>query len=615
MGSIRASFVGLRREKKAFGDSGALIFIMLEPSFGTEVRLWAGPHRTRPLQSASATHEGETAEPEHGSKELDLPGRFLFQRCHDGILCARRGEILAVNPAFCSLLGASRAECLRFKPERLFASTDERRDLWRELATRREVVGREVSLARGDGTRVPVRLTAWVLPQVPGESPVFQFLVQDLSEWRNLERQLRHSQKMDSLGRLAGGVAHDLKNLMAVVSGWVELLEESIPEGDPRRVGVDEVMTSIERARNLTRQLLSISRERCDVPCSLDLNQVLYEMEGMLQQLLGADVALVLETEPVPLKVRLDPARFEQILLNLVVNAQEAMPGGGTLWLRTRLRDAGPSSSSPIPAGSARLSVQDTGCGIPPELHARVFEPFFTTKRQGSGLGLSEVWRTVRQLGGEIRIQSAPGRGARFDVDLPLATETRRPRRPSRRETSASLSTVLLIDDESTFREMVARTLERQGYRVLQAASAREALDLGGTPGIRIDLVLCDVCLPGASGPDVARRLQTGHPGVPILFTSGVPLDGLGNLEDLPLFDFLEKPFRKAGLLARIESLLAESGGPGPEGSRNVVAEAEPGRVEAPCAEEGAEYQEGKVSRDRRARIGSRGGTRPDQAP
>ncbi len=550
---------------------------------------------------------------------LDLPGRFLFQRCRDGILCARRGAVLAVNPAFCSILGSSRAEALRLKPEHLFASTDERRALWKELATRREVVGREVLLARCDGTRVAVRVTAWALPQVAGESPVFQFLVQDLSEWRHLEKQLRHSQKMDSLGRLAGGVAHDLKNHMAVVSGWVELLEESIPEGDPRRVGVDEVMASIERARNLTLQLLSISRERSDVPCSLDLNQVLFEMEGMLQQLLGMDVTLVLETESVPLKVRLDPARFEQILLNLVVNAREAMPGGGTLWLRTRRRrDSGQSSSHPsshpIPGGFVRLTVQDTGCGIPPELHPRIFEPFFTTKHQGSGLGLSEVCRAVRQLGGEIRVQSTSGRGARFDVDLPLAAEAPSPRRPSHRKVSDAGPTLLLIDDEATFREMVARTLERQGYRVLQAAGAREALDLGAAPGIRIDLVLCDVCLPGTNGPDVARRLQTRHPGVPVLFTSGVSVDHLGNLDGLPLFDFLEKPFRKAGLLSRIQSLLAESGGLGPIGSRNVVAEAEPGRVEASCTVRGAEFQEGEVSRDRRARIGPRGGTRPDQA-
>jgi len=560
---------------------------------------------------------GEGLEPpQSGGLDLGLPGRILFERCRDGVLCARRGAILAVNPAFCSLLGAPATEVLRLKPERLFASGDERRALWKELATCTEVAGREVRIARPDGTQVSVLLTAWRLPPILGKAPVFQFLVQDLTELRALEKQLRHSQKMDALGRLAGGVAHDLKNLMAVVSGWVELLEESIPEGDPRRVGVDEVMASILRARDLTRQLLSISRERRDVPRSVDLNQVLCEMEGMLQQLLGMDVALVLDTGSGPLKVRLDPARFEQILLNLVVNAREAMPGGGTLWLRTRhLRGSGEASSRQVPEGQVRLSVQDTGCGIPTELHPRIFEPYFTTKRQGSGLGLSEVCRAVRQLGGEIRVQSTPGQGACFDVDLPVAVETSRLRRPSRRETPGARPTVLLIDDESTFREMVARILERQGYRVLQAAGAREALDLGAAPGTRIDLVLCDVCLPGASGPDVARRLQNRHPGVPVLFTSGVSADSLGTLDGLPLVDFLEKPFRKAGLLARIQALLAESGAPGSNGSRNVVTEAEPGHFDAPRAEGGADFQEGEVSRDRRARIGSRGGTRPDQDP
>lgn len=480
------------------------------------------------------------------------------------------------------MLGASQAEILRLRPESLFARPEERRAIWKELALRREFSGREVLLLRPDGSHVPVLLTAWA-PSPPAVGGLeFHFLVQDLSEWRSLEKQLRHAQKMDALGRLAGGVAHDLKNLMSVVSGWVESLGESLSEEDSRRLGVGEVLASIERAGDLTRQLLSISRERCDVPRSLDLGQLLLEMEGILQQLLGMDIALRLDAGPGPLKVRIDPARFEQILLNLVVNAREAMPDGGILTLRTRHLPVSesPSSSSAAPRESVRLSVEDTGCGIPPELQARIFEPFFTTKRQGSGLGLSEVFRTVRQLGGEIRVQSLLGQGTRFDVDLPVARELARPKPLRSRSKPGSRPTVLLIDDEPTFREMVTRILDRQGYRVLQARSAREALDLGGDPETRIDLVLCDVCLPGSSGPDLARRLQVSNPGVPVLFTSGLSVENLGDLRGIPVVDFLEKPFRKAGLLARIQGLLGQGADPGPEVSRNAVAEAEAGPFE-----------------------------------
>ncbi len=489
--------------------------------------------------------------------------RSLFEQVRDGVLIVRHGRILNANPAICTLLGYTEDELLRVTPGQVLAGPEDIRAILRKWSEWGEVRGQDFLLIRRDGVRVPARITARPCRNQAGVATEVLVLVQDLTERRNLERQLLHSQKMDALGRLAGGLAHDFKNLLSVTLGWVEYLGDSIPREDPRHAGIDEVLASLERARDLTRQLLSISRQRSDEPRHLDLNQVLRDMDGTLRQVLGKDVDLHLQFENDLPAVRVDPARLEQVLLNLVVNSREAMPEGGTLRIQTSSVWHGQDSSRGlVPGRYVRLSVEDTGCGIAPEVQAQVFEPFFTTKVDGSGLGLPAVGGAVRQAGGEVWVHSAPGKGARFDVDLPAAQAAEHRPLAARGVSRRSLmgGTILLVDDDAAFRTLVARMLEGCGYRVLQADGPQGALDHCAS-GVRIDLLMSDVCMPGASGPDLARRVRERSPGVPVLFTSGLDRASLDAVGDLPRAGFLEKPFRKNSLLASVRSLLESSVG------------------------------------------------------
>ncbi len=497
--------------------------------------------------------------PKPGPQVVDARYRSLFEQVRDGVLVVRHGRIVAANPAVCALLGYSEEELRRLPPSRILTVSEDRRAIHEGWAERGEVAGQEVLLTRRDGQSVPVRVTARPCGEGSRRDVEVLVLVQDLRERRNLERQLLHSQKMDALGRLAGGLAHDFKNLLSVTLGWVEVLGESIPSDDPRHAGLDEIVASLERARNLTRQLLSVSRQRSDVPRLLDLNEILGHMDGTLRQVLGRGIDLRVHLEPGLPLVRVDPARLEQILLNLVVNAREAMPRGGILQIRTASIWLGRAASGVGPGlgRCVRLSIQDSGCGIPAPLQARVFEPFFTTKRDGSGLGLSAVHSAVRQAGGEVRLHSAPGQGARFEVDLPAAGPVA-PRSPVGRQAGRRSSrggTILLVDDDPVFRSLVAGILESGGHRVLQADGADEALAHCATK-VRIDLLVSDVCMPGVGGPDLARRVRALRPAVPVLFTSGLDQASLEPVRDLPRVDFLEKPFRKRSLLARVQALL-----------------------------------------------------------
>jgi len=502
--------------------------------------------------------------PTVGARIAEARYHSLFEQVRDGVMVVRHGRIQAANPALCTLLGYSEEQLCLLPLSLLVSGSEDFRAILGWWADCGEVAGQEVSLTRRDGHQVPTRITARACGDRAGRHAEVLVQVQDLRESRNLERQLLHSQKMDALGRLAGGLAHDFKNLLAVTLGWVEVLGESIPPEDPRHTGVDEIVASLERARDLTRRLLSISRQRSDVPRLLDLNQILTQMDGTLRQVLGRGIDLQMELQPELPTVRVDPARLEQVLLNLVVNAREAMPRGGTLRVQTARVHPGRASSEngSDSGGWVRLTIQDSGCGIPPSLQARVFEPFFTTKRDGSGLGLSAVRSAVRQAGGEVRLHSSPGQGTRFDVELPAAETVRRRSAPVRQGKGRSHpgGTILLVDDDPVFVPLVARILEGGGYRVLQARGADEAMAHCAS-GARIDLLLSDVCLPGASGPDLARRVRVLRPTVPILFTSGLDRASLDSVGDLPCIDFLEKPFQKKALLARVETMLESSVG------------------------------------------------------
>ena len=398
---------------------------------------------------------------------------------------------------------------------------------------------------------------------------------QDVTERRRTEEglrvseeQLRQSQKMEAVGRLAGGVAHDFNNLLTAIQGNVEMLLLEVPHGGAMRDDLMEIKRAATRAASLTRQLLAFSRKQMLAPKVLDLNAVVRELERMLARVIGEDVQLVTELGAVHASVLADPGQLEQVVLNLAVNARDAMPRGGTLRIGTREvvlseADAEHYPYRVEPGAYVRLTVSDTGVGMSPEVLARVFEPFFTTKEpgKGTGLGLSTVYGIVKQSGGYVWADSEPGRGSLFRVYLPRVAAPAEPVEAppaAPAEGRAGGGLVLLVEDEEGVRSLSRRILERRGYQVLAARNGADARRMFGECGGRVDLLLTDVVMPHESGRELAEALLLQQPDLRVVFMSGYTDDALirhGVLEDR--CRLLEKPFSPDGLNALVHETLA----------------------------------------------------------
>jgi two-component system cell cycle sensor histidine kinase/response regulator CckA len=376
-------------------------------------------------------------------------------------------------------------------------------------------------------------------------------------ERRRLEEQLRQSQKMEAVGRLAGGIAHDFNNLLMVIMGHGELLRRSFEPDDPRLRKVQHVMGASERAARLVRQLLAFSRKQVMEPQVVDLNALVGETARMLRPLLGEDVEVVTRLRSASGRVRVDPAQIDQVLVNLAVNARDAMPRGGSLFLETEDGEA-PAGTGP---GEVLLTVRDTGHGMDERIRSHAFEPFFTTKGAsgGTGLGLSMVYGIVQQSGGQIAVQSEPGRGASFRIRLPGADDPG----PGTSVAAAPLpaprggETVLVVEDEAAIRSLAREMLEAHGYRALEAVSGEEALVLAERHAGPIDLLVTDVVMPGLAGPALAERFCALRPGARVLFMSGY---AGGDLARRGLTDadaqLLPKPFTADVLSRRVRETL-----------------------------------------------------------
>jgi two-component system cell cycle sensor histidine kinase/response regulator CckA len=379
-------------------------------------------------------------------------------------------------------------------------------------------------------------------------------------ERRRLEEQLRQSQKMEAVGRLAGGIAHDFNNLLMVIMGHGELLRRSLDANDPRLRKLQHVMGASERAARLVRQLLAFSRKQVMEPQVVDLNALVSDTARMLRPLLGEDVKVVTRLDPALGRVRVDPAQIEQVLMNLAVNARDAMPSGGTITLETA--DASvPASGETPPARQAALSVRDTGHGMDEKTRAHAFEPFFTTKAGsgGTGLGLSTVYGIVQQSGGQIALESAPGRGSCFRILLPCADgpgEALEARAHAAAPAGGG-ETVLVVEDEPAIRALACEMLESHGYLTLCAGSGEEALGLAVRHAGPIDLLLADVVMPGLAGPALAERFAVVRPQARVLLMSGYAGDDLarrGLADDAA--HFLPKPFTQDLLARRVREAL-----------------------------------------------------------
>jgi two-component system, cell cycle sensor histidine kinase and response regulator CckA len=493
------------------------------------------------------------------------------------VMTDRDGRIEYVNRKFTEVTGYTLEECLGQNPRILKSGEtppEVYEDMWRTISAGGEWRG-ELCNRRKDGKLIWERSSISGVSSDDGAIMHFVALKEDITEQRRSEAALRQSQlqllqstKMEAVGRLAGGVAHDFNNLLGVIVGYADLLLRGLPEGDPQRSRVEQIARAAGRAADLTRQLLAFSRKQVLEPKILSVESAVGETEKMLRRLIGEDVEFVVASRPPVGRVRADPGQIEQVLVNLAVNARDAMPDGGTLSIEMANVDVDESYAAlhePFTPGRyVRITVSDTGVGMDKETQTHIFEPFFTTKEKGkgTGLGLATVYGIVKQSGGFIWVYSEPGLGSSFKIYLPRIEEAEE---VNDREDVASVpqgtgEVILLVEDDPSLRELVRELLESGGYTVLGAANGSEALQIASGRERAVDLLLTDVIMPGLSGRAVADRLRERWPHLRVLFMSGYSDEAISRQGILdPGFRYLQKPFNEVALAEAVRSAVHDA--------------------------------------------------------
>jgi PAS domain S-box-containing protein len=436
------------------------------------------------------------------------------------------GRFLEVNDNFLRMTGYSRDEILgRTSVElRLWANPKDRHHIVALLKRSGEARDLETRMSIKSGEVRTLQLSAHTI-ELSGQ-PCMIAIIRDVTDRRALEAQLRQAQKMEAVGRLAGGVAHDFNNLLVGILGYSELLKKKLAAQPPLLRMANEINFAAMRARDLTSRLLALSHRQVLRPAVLDLNVLVRQCERLLRPIIGEDVHVILRLDPKTAHVKADPAQLEQVILNLALNARDAMLGSGTLSMETcNIQvDAALARQHPglIPGYYVRLSVTDTGHGITPDVMPRIFEPFFTTKDvgKGSGLGLSTVYGVVKQTGGCVTVSSQPGLGATFGIYLPRASELPERRIPTHAATASSTGTetILLVEDEAVVRDLVCEILREGGYVVLSANSGADAMEITAEHIKPIDLLITDVVMPEMSGPELANTLRRARGEMRVLY-------------------------------------------------------------------------------------------------
>jgi two-component system cell cycle sensor histidine kinase/response regulator CckA len=514
----------------------------------------------------------DISERKQSEERLRLQEAALAATVDAVVITDRDGRIEWVNPAFTRLTGYEPAEALGRNPRFLKSGAQPREfyeALWATLLEGRVWYG-ELSNRRKDGSLYTEEMTITPIFDEERDIAHFAAIKRDISERLALESQLHGARKMESLGQLAGGVAHDFNNLLGVVRGHGELLAGRLDPGDPREAHVGHILDAANRAAKLTRQLLAFGRRQVLEPRVVDLNRVVAGMEPLLSRLVGEAVKVVVRTAPDLGRVRVDSSQVDQVLLNLAANARDAMPRGGRLTVETANAELGEADcrarAGARPGSFVRLRVSDTGTGMDEATRARAFEPFFTTKDvgQGTGLGLATVYGIVKQSGGHVWVDSSPGKGACFEIYLPtvegeVEAEESQDELPAGPPAVHTPATILLVEDEASLREIAKELLEANGYAVIAAADAREALALAeSTAAGPIHLLLTDVMMPGLSGPALARHIRERWPEVEVLYMSGYSHEAVEKQGALgPGSRLLAKPFSLNTLVRSVEEALA----------------------------------------------------------
>jgi PAS domain S-box-containing protein len=534
--------------------------------------LRASLRRTRQHKATLESANAELARQAERLRASEERFRSLIELAVDAILLGdREGRITGGNQRTYELTGYSPGELLGSPVEILFPEEELRRAPLRyDLLESGQTVTSERRLRRKDGATVPVEMSSKMMP-----NGTYQSSLRDISERRQseeqralLERELQQSRKMEAVGRLAGGVAHDFNNLLFAISGCVELARRGVGPATSIHRWLSEAGRTVERAAGLTRQLLAFSRKQIVEPRIVDLRALVDDTHRMLARVIGEDVDLrILAPESLGL-VRVDPGHVEQIVLNLAVNARDAMPTGGRLTIELAdseldaRRDRGHADAKPGPC--VTLAVSDTGHGIREEVRQQIFEPFFTTKPagEGTGLGLAMVYGAVRQNGGMIEVDSAPDRGTTFRIHFPRAAGTAVPMPGATPTDERALphgtETVLLVEDEDVVRDVAAEQLACLGYRVVPCESGEEALAAAERHEEPIDIVMTDVVMPGMDGCELARRLSRSQPRVHVLFCSAYPQDVVARhgAFGVETGRFIAKPYTLGALARKLREVL-----------------------------------------------------------
>ena len=493
--------------------------------------------------------------------------RSLVQSSVYGIYrSSLEGRFLDVNPALITMLGyGSAEEVLLLDPEKdVFANPDEHVHLIQEFRRTGRLDGLEVKWRRQDGNTITVRISGRAVSSADEPADVLEAIAEDVTDRRALEDQFRQAQKMEAVGRLAGGVAHDFNNLLMVISGYAEVMLAKLPPENSLHEKGKAIQLAADRATTLTRQLLAFSRKQLLELKVVDVNAIVQDMERLLRPLIGENVQLVTLLSPQATQTRADAGQLEQVLMNLVVNAKDAMPAGGKLTIQTQATevDGSPRRGQQFirPGKYVTLSVSDTGMGMDKETQSRIFEPFFTTKEKGkgTGLGLSTVYGIVKQSGGYVMVQSELGQGTTFQIYLPQVDgAVERPTAPVADSFLGGSETILLVEDEDSVRQLVRDTLEAKGYRVLEAGSGEAGLAAAERHEGKIGLVITDVVMPGIGGRELVRKLATARPATKVLYLSGYTEDAIvsdGSLEKGTAF--LQKPFSLQSLSRKVREVL-----------------------------------------------------------